>query len=300
MRTATAVKLAAAIATLSVPATAGIVWADEARRAATRPSGPERAGWVLTWHDEFDAPRVDTTRWEVLTRRDNHNQELQHYVPEQATIVGDGVLRITATDEPLDGKAYRSARLESWFTQRYGRFECRAKLPATQGMWPAFWLLPRPADWPHRGEIDVLEGKGSNPSWVSAAFHFADPQTKRHRYVTQEHRPRDAAGRAVDLTADFHVYAVEWEPGELRFYLDDAAEPYYRVTRAEAPVSDHPMCVILNLAVGGWFDGNPDETTRFPQHFDVDYVRVYQRPAAAAAGDGAGPGAGSAPAAGGN
>jgi len=249
---------------------------------------PARPGWTLTWRDEFDGPDVDTSKWEVLTRRDNANREQQIYVPEQATIArgsdGRSVLRVTATDEPLDGRAYRSARLESWYTQRYGRFECRAKLPATQGMWPAFWLLPRPADdWPHRGEIDVLEGKGRDPHWTSSAYHFADPATRQHRYVARDYRPRDAAGRPIDLTAGFHVYAVEWEPGELRFYFDEEPEPYHRVTRADAPVSDHAMSVVLNLAVGGWFDGDPDETTVFPQHFEIDYVRAWRRSTTTAA-----------------
>jgi beta-glucanase (GH16 family) len=246
-------------------------------------SQPTRSGWTLTWHDEFDGPKVDPAKWEVVSQRDSHNNEKQYYVPEQATMTPDGMLRITATNEPLEGKLYRSARLHSIFTQRYGRFECRAKLPSTQGMWPAFWLLPRPANWPKRGEIDVMESKGSKTTAFGNAYHFADPKTGKHRYVTKSHDPKDAKGNAINLADDFHVYGVEWEPGELRFYLDDNPQPLYRVTNDDAPISDQPMGVILNLAVGGWYGGDPDSSTVFPQHFDIDFVRVWKRNEAAGA-----------------
>jgi beta-glucanase (GH16 family) len=250
--------------------------AQESAQPPQATTGPTRSGWTLTWSDEFDGPAVDTRKWDVLTRRDNHNQELQSYVPEQAKIV-NGVLVITATDEPHAGKKYRSARLESHFTQAHGRFEARVKMPVGQGMWPAFWLLPRPADWPRRGEIDIVEYKGSDAFWMCSTYHFADPKTGKHKYVGQDFRPKDANGQPIDLSKDFHTYAVEWEPGVLRFYFDDAPEPHYTMTRGDAPISDEPMCVILNLAVGGWFGGNPDATTKFPQTLEVDWVRVWKR-----------------------
>ena len=103
--------------------------------------------WELTFSDEFDGDAVDTTKWDVLHRKNSHNNEKQYYLPEQAT-VADGILRITAVDEPYDGKDYCSARLESTFTQAYGKFEIRAKLPTTKGLWPAIWLLPRGVRWP--------------------------------------------------------------------------------------------------------------------------------------------------------
>lgn len=229
--------------------------------------------WTLTFSDEFDGDEVDTTKWEVLTRKQSHNNEKEYYLPEQAT-VSDGILRITATDEPHDGQAYRSARLESWFTQAYGKFEVRAKVPTTKGHWPAIWLLPRTARWPHGGEIDIMEHGGSKPAQVSSAYHFAN-EDREHKYVHQAYTKTDDDGAEVLWPNDFHVYSVIWTPEEIIFFVDH--EEHYRVTQDMAPVSSTPMCVILNAAVGGWFDGDPDETTVFPQHLDVDYVRVYQR-----------------------
>lgn len=253
---------------------------SEAPVAMTRPvvktTSPVRAGWVLAWHDEFEGPAIDKTKWEVVTRKDSYNNELQYYLAEQASIV-DGKLRLTATNEPLEGKKFRSGLLHGVYEQAYGRFECRARLPRGQGMWPAFWLLPRPANWPHRGEIDVLESKGSNTKWHSSAYHFADPKSKEHKYVVRERVPLDASGQPIDLADRFHTYAVEWAPGELKFFVDDSAEPFYVVTNKDAPVSDQPMHVILNLAVGGWFGGDPDSTTVFPQVFEVDWVRVWKK-----------------------
>ncbi len=234
--------------------------------------GDEPSGWTLTWQDEFDGDAVDTDKWEVLTRKNNFNNEKQYYLPEQASIV-DGKLRITATDEPFDGRQYRSARLESWFEQAYGRFEVRARIPTTKGIWPAIWLLPRSKPWPHGGEIDIMEHKGSEPHVVSSAYHFANAQGN-HQYVTQRYQTTEN-GSPVVWPDGFHVYAVEWEPDELRFYVDDVM--HYRVTGDDAPISSTPMSVVLNTAVGGHFDGDPDETTVFPQLFDIEYVRVYQK-----------------------
>ncbi len=235
-------------------------------------SADKEAGWTLTFSDEFDGDAVDTEKWEVLTRKDSHNDEKQYYLPEMASVV-DGVLRITSTDEPFDGKAYRSARLESWFTQKYGRFEARAKVPTSKGIWPAFWLLPRTGNWPHDGEIDIMEHHGSNPTMVNAAIHFAN-ENGRHDHVYREYRAKDDDGNSVSFPDGFHVYAVKWSPHEIMFYVD--GNEYYRVDREQVPISDVPMAVVINTAVGGIFDGDPDETTVFPQTFDIDYVRVYQ------------------------
>src|SRR5688572_6284744 len=129
---------------------------------------PDVPGWELVWQDEFEGTAVSQENWDVLTRRNSFNEEKQYYTPQQASIV-DGRLRITATNQPLDGKLYRSARLESWQTFGPGRFEARIDLPTTQGMWPAFWLLPRVKQWPTGGEIDIMENRGSEPRTVSSA-----------------------------------------------------------------------------------------------------------------------------------
>ena len=247
-----------------------------AERAAAQV--PDVPGWQLVWHDEFDGTSVDTQNWDVLTRRNSFNNEKQYYTPQQAT-VADGLLRITATDEPLDGKHYRSARLESWQTFAPGRFEARIDLPTTQGMWPAFWLLPRDEQWPTAGEIDILENRGSEPFRVSSAYHWQTnpsvPCCSQHQFVFENYSAFDD-GIAVNFHSGFHTYAVEWDATRLRFYVDGVL--HYTVTEnAGRPIFEEPMNIILNLAVGGDFGGDPDATTVFPQHMNVDYVRVWQQ-----------------------
>ena len=229
------------------------------------------AQWKPTWQDEFDGPNIDLNKWDVLTRKNNFNNELQYYLPEQASIF-DGRLRITSTDEPFNGKPYRSARLESNIAQAYGRFEIRAKIPTTKGIWPAIWLLPRFVPWPTGGEIDIMEHGGSQPTVVSSAYHWQNQQGN-HQFVFDTYQAVDG-GQPIVWPNDFHEYVAEWEPGKIQYYVDGVN--HYTVTSATAPISSTPMHVILNTAVGGDFDGNPNGTTVFPQFFDIDYVRVYE------------------------
>jgi beta-glucanase (GH16 family) len=238
---------------------------------------PDVPGWQLQWHDEFDGPQVDEQNWQRINLKNSHNNEKQFYRPEQSSIV-DGNLRITATNQPLDGKLYRSARLESVQKFGPGRFEARIDLPTTQGMWPAFWLLPNGTQWPTGGEIDILENRGRQPLLVSSAYHWQTnpgPCCSQHQFVFEEYTTT-ANGSPVNFHAGFHVYAVEWEATQLRFYVDNVL--HYTVNElANRPIFENPMNIILNLAVGGDFGGDPDATTVFPQHMDVDYVRVWQR-----------------------
>lgn len=242
----------------------------------------EIEGWTLIWSDDFSGNELDLEQWEPIVKRDNHNNEKQYYLAEHIA-VEDGNLRITATDEPMDGKLYRSGRLrtrEEWHT---GRFEARIQLPTSKGMWPAFWLVPSHVGWPTGGEIDILEGYGSNPNKVSSAYHWG-ADWKTHKYLHHRYTTNDADGEPVNFHQGFHIYAVEWEPSEIRFYID--GDKHFVVTKDEAPFYDTPMSVVLNLAVGGWFDGNPDETTIFPQEMLVDYVRVWRHEASKTADSG--------------
>ncbi len=236
---------------------------------------PNLPGWQLEWHDEFDAQAVDTTNWNVLTRQNSFNNEKQYYVPDQATIV-DGKLRITATNKPLANKQYRSARLESKPEFSKGRFEARIDLPTGQGMWPAFWLRAGGVPWPTGGEIDILENKGHEPNVISSAYHWQSepgPCCAQHRFVSRRYNP-GLLGDPVDFHDGFHVYAAEWEENEIRFYVDDVL---HNIVRADAtrPIFETPKSIVLNLAVGGNFSGDPNSSTQFPQTMDIDYVRVW-------------------------
>lgn len=241
---------------------------------------PDLPGWQLRWNDEFDGTSVNSENWDVLTRQNSFNNEKQYYLPGQAS-VADGKLRITATNQPLANKLYRSARLESRQAFAPGRFEARIDLPTTQGMWPAFWLLPNGVQWPTGGEIDIMENRGSQPLIVSSAYHWQTnpnvPCCSQHQFVFEEYST-SAGGNPVNFHEGFHVYAVEWEATQLRFYVDGIL--HYTVNEtANRPIFETPMNIILNLAVGGDFGGDPNGTTVFPQVMEVDYVRVWQRPA---------------------
>jgi len=240
--------------------------------------------WELTFSDEFNGPKgnaPDEKKWgRDLGAQGYGNHELEDYTDgnRNAFLDGDGNLIIEARKEP-SGTAkphYTSARLktEGKFAQAYGRFEARIKLPIGQGIWPAFWMLGDNigrVGWPDSGEIDILEQRGQHPSTVLGTLHgpgYSGGAGKTAN-TTLEHGT---------LHDDFHIYAVEWTPESIKWYLDDKC--YHTVTPADLHgkkwVFDHPFFVILNCAVGGDFVGSPNETTKFPQRLVVDYVRVYK------------------------
>jgi beta-glucanase (GH16 family) len=164
------------------------------------------------------------------------------------------------------------------FSQAYGRFEARIKLPAGQGMWPAFWMLGEnfgSVGWSKCGEIDIMENVGKEPGINHGSLHGPSSTNATSDLTATITLP---AGQK--LSDDFHVYAAEWEPGAVRFYLD--SNLYATFTSAQWPaggtwVFDHRFFLILNVAVGGDWPGSPDATTVFPQTMLVDYIRVYKR-----------------------
>lgn len=257
-------------------------------------SGPARAqGWRLVWADEFDGARgsaVDAKKWtEEVGGAGWGNRELQFYTAgaKNARLDGRGFLVITAAEERLPESfkcwygpcRYTSARLitKDKFSQAYGRFEARLRVPSGQGLWPAFWLLGEDitsAGWPACGEIDVMEHIGREPSTVHGTIHgpgYSGASGVGAAYTLPGGR------RFAD---DFHTFAVEWEPREIRWYVD--GRRYHTLTPDRLPagakwVFDHPFFILLNVAVGGQWPGDPDRTTRFPQTMTVDYVRAYRR-----------------------
>jgi beta-glucanase (GH16 family) len=236
---------------------------------------PNLPGWQLLMNDEFDGTSLNDTLWEALDRQDSFNNEKQYYLPEQVT-VADGNLQITATDERLANKAYRSGLITSQALYGPGRFEARIDLPTTQGMWPAFWLNANDVPWPQGGEIDILENRGSQPLLTSSAYHWQTdpgPCCDQHQYVFQEYTANEG-GNPVNFHDGFHTYAVEWEETQLRYYVD--GNLYFTVNENGAlPIVETPKNIIVNLAVGGDFGGDPDGSTVFPQTMLIDYVRVW-------------------------
>jgi beta-glucanase (GH16 family) len=241
---------------------------------------PDFPGWQLSFHDEFTGTSVNTSTWNVLNRQDSQNNEKQYYMPSQATVINNDTLRITADKpaQPVGGKSYLSARLESKATFGPGQYyEARIDLPSGKGMWPAFWLNANAVQWPLGGEIDIMENKGRLPGDVSSAFHYQKnpgPCCSQHFYVVQDYVPSPA----VNFQAGFHTYGVDWETNSLKFYVDSHL---FFVVNENSAMSDANFTtaknIILNLAVGGDFDGDPDASTTFPQYMDVDYVRVWKK-----------------------
>jgi len=257
------------------------------RKAATHTT-PE-PGWVMTWSDEFSGPDgspPDPSKWILDTGGPGWgNNELEFYTSRTQNVRQEnGNLVIEAFKENFAGsdgtrRSYTSARLKTQgrFSQRYGRFEARIQLPSGKGIWPAFWMLGddfSTAGWPECGEIDIMENAGGKEpktihgSMNGPGYSGAAPLTAVYTL------PR---GRFSD---GFHIFAVEWEPQALRFFVDDHL--YATKTPSDLPVGarwvyDHPFFVLLNLAVGGNMPGSPDESTVFPQRMLVDYVRVYSR-----------------------
>ncbi|RVW06056.1 glycoside hydrolase family 16 protein [Rhodococcus spongiicola] len=265
-----------ALTTVSVAGFTGVpvALADQA------PSG------TVIFEDNFEGPAgapVDTSKWKYDPGL-GENNELQEYTAgtDNISLDGNGHLQITAkmkdgTDlsDPQVGD-FTSGRINTSdsFNPTYGHFEARIKLPIGQGIWPAFWMLGSDfpeVGWPQSGEIDAMEYKGSEPDTVHGTIHgpgYAGDQGPTTSFTLPD---------GQNLSDDFHIYAVDWSPNLITWTLD--GQQYASRTPLDIGVGnqwvfDHPFFMILNVAVGGNFSGNPDPTTSFPQTMLVDYVRV--------------------------
>ena len=247
----------------------------------------------LVWKEEFNGKKLNARDWNYETHEPGWvNAELQSYGPStKNTYVKDGCLVIQALKkENKDGTVeYTSGRINTMgkheFT--YGRFEARLRVPKGQGFLPAFWMMPGDesyyGQWPKCGEIDIMEVMGQEPEKLYGTIHYGEPhaQAQGIHYVEAENNFAD----------NFHVFAVEWEPGLMRWYCDGVnyktvndwftKKPGFGEVAFPAPF-DQPFYIILNVAVGGSWVGYPDENTSFDPNTDdakmyVDYVKVYQK-----------------------
>jgi beta-glucanase (GH16 family) len=255
-------------------------------------SGPSDSGhqkvnpnWKLVWSDEFDGSSIDTSKWNFeIDGKGGGNGEEEYYTdkPENAHIE-DGHLLITAIKDgtDADGRTHRftSARMttKDKFSWKYGRFEARIKMPTGRGVWPAFWLMPQDSaygGWARSGELDIVEEVGDKPGTAFGTIHYGD------KWPGNVHTGDKYILPSGNLSDDFHVYAVEWEEGVIRWYIDGnlyQTQTKWNTTAAPFPAPfDQKFFIILNFAVGGAWPGPPSPDTPFPQSMDVDYVRVYQ------------------------
>lgn len=258
---------------------------------------PVIGDYVITWCDEFtgigahlNAQGVDLDKWAFQTGTGSAfgltgwgNNEAQYYREENAR-VENGRLIIEARRENHGGQAYTSARLwtKPTFYQRYGRFEARIRLPIGEGLWPAFWMMPQYdvyGTWAASGEIDIMEARGRTPNQSIAALHFGGMWPHNtHTHATYQF----PSGSSIQ---DFNVYAIEWEEGEIRWYVNDhlikRSTQWHTDGHAFPAPFDQEFYLLLNLAIGGTFDGGrlpPNSLFDQPVIMEIDYVRVYQIP----------------------
>jgi beta-glucanase (GH16 family) len=255
---------------------------------------PEDIQWQLSWSDEFNDSQLDLSKWTFdmgngFMLNDQYisgwgNNELQAYTNNAANVRlnGSGQLIIQAlvenSSDQYGNYNYSSARLKTQglFAQAYGRFEARIKLPVGQGLWPAFWLMPQDnvyGTWAASGEIDIMEARGSNPSQVNGTIHYG-AQWPNNTYSERHYLFTDS-----DIS-EFHVYRIDWTPQGIYWYVDDQLyanqSSWYTQNQAFPAPFDQDFYIIMNLAVGGNYDGNPQSNQIFPAQMEVDYIRVYE------------------------
>jgi beta-glucanase (GH16 family) len=236
------------------------------------------ANTTLTFDDEFgpvpageEGKRIvelDTTKWNrwypwpVVI-----NHELQAYVPDAFAFLPDGGLRIVADKRTFMEQKYTSGSITTFgkFTQAYGYFEMKAKLPKGQGFWPAFWIMPPELNKTGGAEIDVMEALDQDPYTVHTTLHSTDPHTGQPAGMGHE-------TKTPDLTADYHTYAVSWRPKDLVWLFD--GKEVFRIAGDLVP--SVPEYMLVNLAIGGAWPKPPNAATPFPSYMDLKYVRVYQ------------------------
>ncbi|ESU31068.1 hypothetical protein G3A_18585 [Bacillus sp. 17376] len=260
-----------------------------------------KSEWSLVWSDEFSGPEIDRSKWthdigNWIVDEDGNgiapgwgNNEKEYYTDSsENAFIDDGKLVIKAKQEKVTDEFgtydYTSAKLKTkgLFSKKYGRYEIKAKLPTGKGLWPAIWMLPEEdkyGTWAASGEIDIMESWGSRPHTVAGTIHYGEGWPN-NKYTGKEFELPE--NRGIDK---WHTYALEWEPGELRWYVDgelyQTQNKWYSKGKDNAANFSYPapfdqeFYLVMNLAVGGWFDGEPDETTKFPSQMEVDYVRVY-------------------------
>jgi len=240
--------------------------------------------WNLVWEDDFIGTSLNNEKWGYQIGGDGWgNNELQYYTNGENTEVSNGSLKIIAKEDAANAypnNAYTSSRIKSQFKGdwRYGKMEASIKLPFGQGIWPAFWMMPSESiygGWPTSGEIDIMEYLGHETNKTYGTCHFGNAWNDKGSSGTSTTL---ASG---NFTSSFHTFGIEWEPGEIRWYLD--GNLFHTAKETDSDFNnynwpfDQQFHFILNIAVGGSWPGSPNASTTFPQTMEVDWVRVYQQ-----------------------
>jgi beta-glucanase (GH16 family) len=242
-------------------------------------AGGPQGNWNITWSDEFNGTSINPGTWTFETGNNGGwgNNELEYYTSSaQNAYVSNGFLHIAALRQSIDGYNYTSARMktEGLFSAQYGRFEWRASLPNGVGFWPALWMLGTNIDsvgWPGCGEIDVMENNGSNLSQVQGSLHSGSDETQIYELPS---------GSVTNL----HTYLLEWTSNAISWYVDGLryeTQTNWSDSSGAYPFPfNQPFFIIMNIAVGGNYLGNPstnsiNASSTFPGQMLVDYVRLY-------------------------
>jgi len=238
---------------------------------APPPPPPVRqAQWALVWGDEFDGATLDTTNWIPVNGASNVNNEREYYTPSDVYLES-GSLVLRSQVRAFGGRGFTSGEVRTGTKRTVGignAVEWRTQIPVGKGIWPANWLVNTPCDgingcggnWPP--EIDVMEIRGSAPNNNLMTHWWGS-------YPAQQHQTTEYS--FVTLSSGYHTFRIEWFADSLLWYIDNT-----QVAKHTSNVTAGNLQIVMNTAVGGDFDGNPDETTTFPQYHRVDYVRVYR------------------------
>jgi beta-glucanase (GH16 family) len=231
---------------------------------------PRAIAYQLVWSDEFNGTSVNTSNWNIDVGNPGVNSEQEYYQSSNVTETG-GNLVITAQQQTVDGQPYTSGKIETSgkFSTTYGRIEARIALPMVQGMWPAFWMLGNNINsvgWPQCGEIDIMEQVNTNNT-ILGTMHWYDNGDASYGGSTS----------TSNTPADFHIYAVEWNPEGINWYVDDNLYWTGNITNDinNTGAFQNPFYIILNLAVGGTLSGPTVNNSALPTSMLVDYVHVY-------------------------
>lgn len=226
---------------------------------------PQLHSWTLVFDDEFNGTSLDMQKWNIEDSSPGGYQNccldygVQRFTP-QAISLSQGSLRITTQIQRMGGHAYTSGAIttENKFSFKYGRVDIRARLPQTQGYWPALWLLPRRVIGIEPFEIDIMELLGKDPRTVHMTNYWGT--SKNTEGFT-----------GPDFSQNYHEFSVVWTSTSISWYIDGI--PRFKSTQG---ISDQSMYLIINSTLGGGWTGNPDKSTVLPQYMDIDYVRIYQ------------------------
>jgi beta-glucanase (GH16 family) len=232
--------------------------------------------WELVWSDEFSTDQIDATNWVFETGAGGWgNNELQNYTNREDNVsCSDGNLMIIANKESYQGSNYTSARMKTYgkHSWTYGKVEARMKMPTEKGVWPAFWMLGNSINtesWPKCGEIDIMEHINTDNT-IYGTMHWDN----------NGHASYGGSVKINDVT-QFHTYSIEWDSTAIKWFVDDKQFWIGSIAKNINSTNEFhkPFFILLNMAVGGNWPGNPDGTTVFPDTLYVDYVKVYQKKA---------------------